>query len=93
MAWAANASSEIAARFEDFAEQAGTATRKYVPLFLALLAPISLLPFVLAAWCLSADLGWTASFPVPGILSRWIIWAGIGAAFQFAIRWYRNAQR
>jgi hypothetical protein len=92
LAWAANASTEIASRVGGFAEQASTATRKYAPLFLALLAPVSLLPFLLAVWCLGADLGWTAGFPVQGTLSHWLIWAAIGAAFQFAIRWYRNAR-
>ena len=92
LAWAANASNEIAARMGGFADQATTATRKYGPLFLALLAPISVLPFLLAIWCLGADLGWTAGFPVQGALSRWMIWAGIGAAFQFAIRAYRSAR-
>jgi hypothetical protein len=93
LAWAANASNEIATRVGGIAEHATTATRKYGPLFLALLAPISLLPFVLAVWCLGADLGWMADFPVGGTLSRWIIWAAIGAAFQFAIRSYRNIAR
>jgi hypothetical protein len=93
LAWAANASTEIVTRVGGIADHATIATRKYMPLFVALLAPIGLLPFVLAIWCLGADLGWMGDFPVHGTLSHWLIWAGIGAAFQFAVRWYKNAAR
>lgn len=93
LAWAANASNELATRVGDIADQATSVTRKYAPLFVALLAPIGLLPFILAVWCLGADLGWTADFPVRGMLSHWLIWAAIGAAFQFAARSYRNIVR
>lgn len=93
LVWAANASNELAARVGGFADHATSATRKYIPLFLALLAPVGLLPFVLATWCLGADLGWVSGFPVDGILSRWMIWAAIGVLFQFAVRAYRNIAR
>jgi len=86
LAWAANASTEFATRVGDIADQATSATRKYMPLVLALMAPIGILPFILAIWCLGSDLGWMADFPVRGTLSHWLIWAAIGALFQFLLR-------
>ncbi len=93
VAWAANASSEFVSRVGGFAEQATTVTRKYSPVLVALLTPVGLLPFVLAVWCLGADLGFATGFPVHGVLSRWLIWAAIGALFQLAVRSYRKSVR
>ncbi len=92
LAWTANASTEIATRVGGFADQASTVTRKYAPLFLALMTPVAITPFVFAAWCLGADLGVTADFPARGMLSRWLIWAGLGAVLQIAVRAYRKSR-
>lgn len=44
-----------------------------------LVTPMLVLPFVLSAWCLGAELRFLAGFPATGVLSHWMIWAGIGA--------------
>jgi len=53
-------------------------------LCVALLTPASLLAFVLAAWRLGADLGFTGEFAIgSGFFSHWIVWAAIGIGIQF----------
>ena len=43
-----------------------------------LVTPMLVLPFVLAAWCLGAELRFLGEFPATGVLSHWMIWASIG---------------
>jgi hypothetical protein len=46
-----------------------------------LLRPASVLAFVLAAWRLSADLGWAGSFLFEGgLFYQWQIWVALGFA-------------
>ena len=53
-------------------------------LCVALLTPASLLAFVLAAWRLGADLGFTGEFAIGhGFFSHWIVWAAIGIGIQY----------
>lgn len=53
-------------------------------LCVALMTPVSLLAFVLAAWRLGADLGFTGEFAIGhGFFSHWIVWAAIGIGIQF----------
>ena len=53
-------------------------------LCVALLTPASLLAFVLAAWRLGADLGFTGEFAFgDGFFSHWIVWAAIGIGIQY----------
>ena len=52
-------------------------------LCVALMTPASLLAFVLAAWRLGADLGFTGEFAIgQGFFSHWIVWAAIGIGIQ-----------
>ena len=52
-------------------------------LCVALLTPASLLAFVLAAWRLGADLGFTGEFAIgQGFFSHWIVWVAIGIGIQ-----------
>ena len=52
-------------------------------LCVALLTPASLLAFVLAAWRLGSDLGFTGEFAIgQGFFSHWIVWAAIGIGIQ-----------
>ena len=51
-----------------------------------LLAPATLLAFVLAFWRMSADLGTTSAFPITeGLLSHWQVWLAIALAAQFVV--------
>jgi len=43
-----------------------------------LVTPMLVLPYVLSAWCLGSELRFLSDFPVTGVLSHWMIWAGIG---------------
>ena len=53
-------------------------------LCVALMTPASLLAFVLAAWRLGADLGFTGEFAFgDGFFSHWIVWAAIGIGIQY----------
>jgi len=57
------------------------------------LTPISVLAFVLAAWCLGADLRWTSEFPLGGIVSRWMVWTAIGGLLSFLSSTVHRTQR
>jgi hypothetical protein len=49
------------------------------------LTPVAVLAFVLGAWRLSADLGWTGEFFISdGLLSHWQVWMALGFAAQLA---------
>ncbi len=51
----------------------------------ALLSPAALVAFVLGAWSLSADLGWTGEFGIrQGIFARWQTWLIISLLMQVA---------
>ncbi len=46
----------------------------------ALLAPISLMAYVLGLWRLAADLGVAGEFTIQGIFSHWQVWMAIAVA-------------
>ena len=51
-----------------------------------LLAPATLLAFVLAFWRMSADIGVTSAFPITeGLLSHWQVWLAIALVAQFVV--------
>ena len=50
----------------------------------ALLAPVSLMAYVLGLWRLSSDLGMTREFGLGGVLSHWQVWIAAGAALHVA---------
>ncbi len=50
----------------------------------ALLAPISLLAYVLGLWRLTSDLGVTREFALGGVLSHWQIWIAAGVTLHLA---------
>jgi len=58
-------------------------SRKNQPLALAcaaLLAPASLIAYVLGFWRLTSDLGATREFAFTGVLSHWQVWIAAAAA-------------
>src|SRR5271163_3790419 len=51
----------------------------------ALLSPVALIAFVLGAWRLGCDLGWTGDFLVAdGFFSHWMVWIALATALQMA---------
>lgn len=52
----------------------------------SLLMPLALMAYVLGFWRVSADLGWTAAFPLAGLFSHWQVWIGAGAGLHIAAR-------
>jgi hypothetical protein len=50
----------------------------------ALLAPASLMAYVLGFWRLSSDLGMTREFGLAGILSHWQVWIAFGVTLHIA---------
>jgi hypothetical protein len=50
-----------------------------------LMAPAILSTYAFAIWCLTANLGWTNSFPYStGPFSNWFIWSGIAVLVHVA---------
>ena len=50
----------------------------------ALLAPMSLMAYVLGLWGLTSDLGVTREFAIGGVLSHWQIWIAAGVTLHIA---------
>lgn len=50
----------------------------------ALLAPASLMAYVLGFWRLSSDLGVTHEFGLAGMLSHWQVWIAVGVTLHIA---------
>jgi hypothetical protein len=51
----------------------------------ALLTPASMLALVFAIWRFTADIGWTAAFPIQdGFFSHWQVWMALAIALRFA---------
>ena len=48
----------------------------------ALLAPISLMAYVLGLWRLSSDLGIAREFGLRGVFSHWQLWIALGVSFH-----------
>ena len=57
-----------------------------------LVTPMLVLPFVLSAWCLGSEMQFLSGFPATGILSHWMIWAGIGTIGLMAATRLRSTQ-
>jgi hypothetical protein len=65
-----------------------TANRRLLPLrdvAAVLMGPAMLSVYAFAVWALTAEMGWTNSFPfAAGPLSNWIIWALMAVLLHFA---------
>jgi hypothetical protein len=47
------------------------------------LTPASVLAMVFGLWRLSADLEWTANFPIAnGLFSHWLVWIGVAIGLR-----------
>ena len=50
----------------------------------ALVTPIALVVLVLGLWRLSADVGWTETFPISdGFFSHWQVWIALAIGLKF----------
>ena len=50
----------------------------------ALVTPSALVASVMGLWRLTADLGWTESFPISaGFFSHWIVWIALAIGLKF----------
>lgn len=85
LAWAAafsQATLSVVSRAGTWA--AGTA-QEFGSAVAMLMGPAILSVYVFALWSLTADMGWTDSFPfATGPLSNWMIWMGAAVALHLA---------
>jgi len=50
----------------------------------ALVTPSAVVAFVMGLWRLTADLGWTESFPITaGFFSHWLVWIALAIGLKF----------
>lgn len=60
-------------------------TKEVTPIFRYLLTPVALAGYVLAAWRLSSDVGWTEEFFIQrGLLSHWQVWLALALGVQLS---------
>jgi hypothetical protein len=50
----------------------------------ALVTPSALIALVMGLWRLTADIGWTETFPIStGFFSHWIVWIALAIGLKF----------
>lgn len=73
----------LAANFSPVMKRAETAFQEAGPVIGYLMAPVSLVGYVLAIWRLMADLKWLGSFFIEdGLFSHWQVWLALAIGVQ-----------
>jgi len=56
---------------------------RFSGLLSALLNPLALTAYMLAAWRVTADIGWSSPFTInQGFFSHWMVWFSVGLALN-----------
>ena len=85
IAWTAAFSQAAAASLARAGNWAASTAQESGSVVAALMGPAVLSAYAFAFWSLTADMGWTSSFPFKaGALSSWIVWLAFAAALHWA---------
>ena len=58
---------------------------RHMPILASLMAPVTVVAYVMAFWRFAADMNWTGEFFVSsGLLSKWQVWLAVAAAMHAA---------
>ncbi len=85
VAWALAFSQATLATFSRAGVWAAGTAQQFGSTVAVLMGPAILSTYAFAAWSLTAEMGWTDSFPFStGPLSNWMIWLGVAIALHLA---------
>jgi putative Mn2+ efflux pump MntP len=69
---------------QSFFRRTATASAEAADVLVALVIPASLIAMALGLWRLTADVGWTQTFPIStGFFSHWQVWIALAIALKF----------
>ncbi len=76
--------STLRVKLHSFFRRTATASAEAADVLVALVIPASLIAMVLGLWRLTADVGWTQTFPIStGLFSHWQVWIALAIALKF----------
>ena len=93
VAWVGSLSQSVLGGLAQAGTWAVDTAQKFASLVSILMGPAILSLYAFAAWSLTAELGWTDSFPFQGgPLSNWMIWTGLAVLLHIAASILRRRQ-
>jgi len=71
-------------RFQKLLKQTVATSAQAADVLVALVTPSALIALAMGLWRLTADLGWTETFPITtGFFSHWHVWIALAIALKF----------
>ncbi len=71
-------------RLQSLARRTVETSAQAADVLVALVTPSAVIAFVMGLWRLTADLGWTETFPIAnGFFSHWIVWIALAIGLKF----------
>ena len=71
-------------RLQSLASRTVETSAQAADVLVALVTPSAVIAFVMGLWRLTADLGWTETFPIAsGFFSHWIVWIALAIGLKF----------
>jgi hypothetical protein len=81
-----DAASGLNDRLQSLLKRIVTASAEAADLLVELVTPASLVVAAMGLWRLTADLGWTETFPISsGFFSHWQVWIALAAGLKFGV--------
>lgn len=71
-------------RLQALVRQTVATSAQAADVLVALVTPSAVVAFVMGLWRLTADLGWTETFPIStGFFSHWLVWVALAIGLKF----------
>ena len=71
-------------RLQSLARRTVATSAQAADVLVALVTPSAVIALVMGLWRLTADLGWTETFPIStGFFSHWIVWVALAIGLKF----------
>jgi|SRR5580698_7401545 hypothetical protein len=79
-----SASALVGTRLQSLVRQTVDTSAQAADVLVALVTPSAVVASVMGLWRLTADLGWTESFPIStGFFSHWLVWIALAIGLKF----------
>lgn len=80
-----DAASQLGARLQIFVKRALKSSEQAADVLVALVIPAAAVTLVMGLWRLTADVGWTETFPITtGFFSHWLVWIALAIGLRFS---------
>jgi hypothetical protein len=71
-------------RLQSLVRRSVASSAQAADVLVALVTPSAVIAFVMGLWRLTADLGWTETFPITaGFFSHWLVWVALAIGLKF----------